>query len=167
MNSSIQQALAPLVGLPLHSIGRAANMVWLHFGEMREVSVRGGGTKTVGDWAIHIQCPWRISRSGRIVIAYHDFYYSPDGGDLEDWDKLGASQFDSAATSLRTEFEAVPPVVASVQTDDVGGFSIRFSQDYQLDVFPDTSFDSSEHWRIFQPRVDSGHFVFPPDETVA
>jgi hypothetical protein len=142
-------------------------MAWLHFGEMLESPAYGGGTKTVGDWAVHIQCPWRISQRGRIVIAYHDFYYSPAGDDLEDWDKFGSSQFDSAATLLCAEFQTSPAVVASVQPDDVGGFFIRFSQDYRLDVFPDTSFDSSEPWRIFQPRLDSEHFVFPPDETVA
>jgi len=77
--TAIHQALAPLVGLPFRCIGRATNLLWLHFGELHEVSDRRGGTKDVGDWAVHIQCPWRISRHGRILIAYHDYYYSPDG----------------------------------------------------------------------------------------
>jgi hypothetical protein len=50
---------------------------------------------------------------------------------------------------------------------NVGGFSVRFSLDYRLDVFPDSSLDSSEQWRIFQPKVDSRHFVFPSDEAVS
>lgn len=158
--TSIHQALAPLVGHPLHTIGRTANMVWLHFGEMREVPTRDDGTKRVGDWAVHVQCPWRISQRGRIVIAYHDFYYSPDGDDLENWDAIGSNQFDSAAVVLCAEFETVPPVVVSAHPEDVGGFSLHFSHDYRLDVFPDTSFDSSEHWRIFQPGVHGKHFVF-------
>ena len=158
--TTIHQALAPLVGHPLRTIGRAANMVWLHFGEMREVTTRDGGTKTVGDWAVHVQCPWRISKRGRIVIAYRDFYYSPVGDVLDDWDTAGASQFDSAAVSLRTEFETDPPVVTSVQPEDVVGFSIYFSHDYRLDVFPDCSSDLSEYWRIFQPGDSSKHFVF-------
>ena len=102
--TTIQEALTPVVGLPLRCIGRAANMLWLHFGEMRIVPAHGGGTKTVGDWAIHVQCPWRISQLGRIVIAYHDFYYSPDGDALDDWDTLGKSRFDSVAARLCTEF---------------------------------------------------------------
>jgi len=47
---TVQQALAPILGQPLRSIGRAANMVWLHFGELREIPTRDGGTKMVGDW---------------------------------------------------------------------------------------------------------------------
>jgi len=162
--TTIQEALTPVVGLPLRCIGRAANMLWLHFGEMRIVPAHGGGTKTVGDWAIHVQCPWRISQLGRIVIAYHDFYYSPDGDALDDWDTLGKSRFDSVAARLCTEFETTSPVVASADPDDVGGFSVRFSRDYRLDVFPADSDDSSEHWRVFQPGATSKHFVFREHE---
>jgi hypothetical protein len=127
---------------------------------MREVAVRSGGTKMVGDSAIHVQCPWRISRLGRIVIAYHDFYYNPGGKALDDWDSMGKSRFDSVAALLCTEFETTPSLVASGDVDDVGGFSLLFSRDYRLDVFPDDSLDSSEHWRIFKPGDRSRHFVF-------
>ena len=162
--TTIQEALEPVVGLPLRCIGRAANMLWLHFGEMREVKVRSGGRKSVGDWAIHVQCPWRISRLGRIVIAYHDFYKSPDGDALDDLDTSGRSRFDSMAARLCTEFETTSPVVGSVAPDDVGGFSVRFSRNYRLDVFPAASDDSSEHWRVFQTGATSKHFVFRKHE---
>jgi hypothetical protein len=77
--TAIQQALTPLVGLALRCAGRATNMLWVHFGEMHEVAAYRGGTKTVGDWAIHVQCAWRLCRRGRIEIAYRDYCYSPDG----------------------------------------------------------------------------------------
>ena len=163
---TIQQALTPVVGLPLRCIGRAANMLWLHFGEMRAVPAHGEGTKTVGQWAIHVQCPWRICRLGRIVVAYHDYYYSPEGDALEDWDSPGKSRFDSMALGLCSEFETRPPEVASVQPDDVGGFSLHFVTDYRLDVFPADSDDSSEHWRVFQPGDTSKHYVFREHEDV-
>jgi hypothetical protein len=164
--TTIQQALTPVVGLPLRCIGRAANLLWLHFGEMRTVPARGGGTKTFGQWAIHVQCPWRICQLGRIVVAYHDYYYSPEGDALDDWDSPGKSRFDSLAAGLCAEFEARPPVVASVAPDDVGGFSLLFVADYRLDVFPDDSDDSSERWRVFQPGDTSKHFVFREHEDV-
>ena len=147
----IQQALTPVVGLPLWSIGRAADLLWLHFGEIHTVPVWRGGTKTVGDWAIHIQCAWRICRRGHIVVAWQDYYYSPEGGDLnDDWDSPGKSRFDSLAAELCTEIETSPPVVASVQPDDVGGFTVHLTTDFRLDVFPANSDESVEHWRIFQ-----------------
>lgn len=162
--TAINQALAPLLGLPFRRIGRATNLLWLHFGEMHEVSDRRAGTKVVGDWALHIQCPWRISRQGRILIAYHDYYWGPDGKPVEDWDVVGKTRFDLAASKLCAEFTATPPAVVSVQPDDVGGFCVHFSGDYRLDVFPADSDQSSEHWRIFQPGVDRRHFVFHKTE---
>jgi len=163
--TAIHQALAPLVGLPFRCIGRATNLLWLQFGELHEVSDRRGGTKVVGDWAVHVQCPWRFVQHGKILAGYHDFYYTPDGDTPEDWDVVGKTRFDIAASTICTEFAKTPPVVASVQVDDVGGFSVHLSGEFRLDVFPDESDDTSEHWRIFQPRVDSKHFVF--HETVA
>jgi hypothetical protein len=162
MSITVQDALTPLVGIPMRSIGRAANLLWLHFGRMRDVPAQDGAMKSVGEWAVHIQCPWRICRSGQIVVAYHDYYYKPDGNPLnDDWDSHGKSRFDFVARGLITEFETTPPTVASVTPDDVGGFSLRFSGEYRLDVFPDDSQGSSEHWRIFQPVQGSRHLVFP------
>jgi hypothetical protein len=166
--TTIQQALAPIVGLPLRCIGRAANLLWLHFGEMRSAGTRGGGTKTVGEWAIHVQCPWRICRHGHIVVACQDYYCSPGGEALDDdWDSPGKSRFDSLATILCTEFETRPPVVSSVNVDEVGGFSLNFNAGYRLDVFPADSNDSSEDWRVFQPGSGNKHFVYREQGTDA
>jgi len=153
-------ALAPLEGLPLRSLGRAANLLWLHFGTLREVPTRSGGTKTVGDWALHIQCPWRLARQGEIVVASSDFYYNFAGDPLDDWDKSGKSRFDHAAAALSAEFEVNGPAVLSVTPDSFGGFTLWFAYYYHLDVFPNSSYPSTEHWRIFQPGKLESHFVF-------
>jgi hypothetical protein len=47
--------LQPLVGLELSIARRAADMRVFHFGRIRKVE-KG----TVGDYALHIQCPWRL-----------------------------------------------------------------------------------------------------------
>jgi hypothetical protein len=162
---AIQQALTPLVGLPLRSVGRTAILLWLDFGEMHEVAGHAGGTKTVGDWAIQVQCSWRLCRRGRIEVAYRDYYFSPEGDALDDWVTPGKSRFDHIAQVLSSKFETSPPVVRSFTTDDVGGFSLALSGDYRLDVFPDdsNSDDYSEHWhwRLFAPGSDKEHFVVP------
>jgi hypothetical protein len=166
-NTNIRKALAPVVGLPLWCIGRAANLLWLHFGELRTVPAHGGGTKSVGQWAIHVQCPWRICRHGRIVVAQQDFYYSPEGDALDDWDFPGKNRFDSVAATLCAEFKSSLPLVASVAPDDIGGFSLHAANDYRLDVFPANSDVACEHWRIFQPGDTRTHFVFrEPDDAV-
>ncbi len=155
---TIEQALTPLVGLPLRTIGRAADLLWLHFGEMHEVAARGGGVRTVGEWAIHVQCAWRLCQQGRIRVACQDYYCSPEGEVLKDWDVIGKSLFDQQASSLRERFKMSPPKVTSYTVDDVGGFSMALSDDYRLDVFPDGS-NHSEHWRLFTPASHKNHFV--------
>jgi hypothetical protein len=40
-----------------------------HFGDLRKRD-----KSFVGRYALHIQCPWRIERAGRIVTGSVDFY---------------------------------------------------------------------------------------------
>lgn len=65
MNSNvIQQALAPLIGLPFRCIGRAADLLWVHLGEMRQLPDPKGGTRTVGERALHVQSMAHHSPAG-------------------------------------------------------------------------------------------------------
>lgn len=155
----IHQALTPLIRLPLRNISRSANLLCVHFGGPRVVSDRDS-TKTVPDWTLQVQCPWRISQSTHIVIAYRDFYYSDVP--LSNLAVMNKSRLNSVLETLSAEFETTPPVVESVETDDSGGFSVHLTSDYRLEVFPGESMESGKHWRIFQPGVPGGSFVFPP-----
>lgn len=161
----IQKTLAPLVGLPLRRIGRAADLLWVQFGEMRELPDRRGGTRTVGEWSLHVQCPWRITRPPTILVARGDCHYVAGSDEPYDWDAAGESRFDRCAAPLNREFESSPPTVEAVVTDAVGGFSLRLTGGYIFEVFPDDSTGSdTEHWRFFQPGRDESHFVFPEPE---
>jgi hypothetical protein len=50
-----------LRGLPLWSAGRAADMLWLSFGARRPAPTDRRPDREVGEWAVHLECPWRIS----------------------------------------------------------------------------------------------------------
>ena len=162
MNKLVHHALAPLIRLPLKTIGRSGSMLSVDFGDLHEISTREGGSKTVHEWTIQIQCPWRISQSGRIVVAYRDFYFSDVP--LKSVDVMNKSRFDSVLLHLCAEFDALGPVVTSVETDDTGGFTVNMSHGYGLEVFPGESMESGKHWRIYQPGILGKSFVFPPDE---
>ncbi len=150
MNDAItQKALAPLVGLPLRCFGRAADLLWVHFGEFREIPDRKGGTRTVGEWALHVQCPWRITQPPSILIAHGDCFHAADSDEPYDWDAVGESRFDRRALPLNQEFESSPPRVVSVAVDAVGGFTLQLDTGYFFDVSPDDS--TGEWWRIFRP----------------
>ena len=156
----IRQALAPLVRLPMRHIARSSSMLWLDFGEPREIS---GGTKIIYDWTIQIQCPWRISQGTRIVLAYRNFFYSD--APLTNVAVMNKSRSNSILDGLCAEFAVTPPVVASTDSEDNGAFSLRMTSDYCLDVFPAEGAESGKLWRIFEPGHDGRSFVFPPSET--
>jgi hypothetical protein len=162
VNKIIQNALAPLVGLPLCHLGRSSNMLLLQFGYLHEVSARDGSTKTVHDWTIQIQCPWRISQHSQIVIAYRDFYYSDVAKNNQA--VMNKSRYDAVLGSLCAEFEATPPRVISVDSDDTGAFSLHLSDEYRLEAIPAENTESGKHWRVFEPGVSGKSFVFPPSE---
>ena len=61
-------AIESLVGMPLSKIGRAADLLWLQFGTLREVATQYG-EKTIGDWAIHVQTSWRFVRDAQIILS--------------------------------------------------------------------------------------------------
>lgn len=165
-DTSIQNALAPLVGLPLRCIGRAADLLWVHFGDFREIPDRKGGPRTVGEWALHVQCPWRITRPPSIILARGDCHYTAENDEPYDWDAGGESRFDRLAAPLNRELESSAPRVVAVVVDAVGGFTLRLDGGFTFEVFPDDSTGSdTEHWRFFRPGVDENHFVFPDDET--
>jgi hypothetical protein len=159
----IYQALTPLLGLPLRNISRSANVLCLHFGDPRAVSERDGSAKAVHDWTIQVQCPWRISQSGRIVIAYRDFYYSDVP--LKNLDVISKSSSNAVLDTLSKEFDATPPRVNAIENDDTGAFSVHLSHDYRLEVFPGESTESGKHWRVFQPGIQGRSFVFPSTES--
>lgn len=158
-HKTANEALQPLIGLPLRCLGRAANMLWVQFGEMRESVSPLGRSRQTSEWALHVQCVWRLCGHGRIALGYRDFYYSPARVSLDDWSTLGKSQFDVIADSLNHAFSTTPPRVLSFASDDTGGFSLHLTDDFRLDVFPESSQDG-ECWRLFQLGTDLDHFVF-------
>jgi len=66
------------VGLPLWASGRGADMQWFAFGNQRQVVGHSGTSRAVGDYSLHVQCPWRIVRGDAIVVGSRDLYYPAD-----------------------------------------------------------------------------------------
>jgi hypothetical protein len=160
MREQIQRALDSLIGMPLWSSGRAADLEWFHFGQRRTVATRGG-TKEVGEYALHIQCAWRIRHGDEVIVGGRDLYYPPEESDHSvedfDWDVQGANRRDRRIAELfqngTRQF-----MVREVAVGGAGSFTIIFDDEYALDVVPDDSL-SDEHWRIFKPSVEGQHFV--------
>ncbi|MFP3668711.1 MULTISPECIES: hypothetical protein [Priestia] len=163
MREAIRSQIGKLIGLNLRYAGRASNLFWLGFGEMISVT-RRGKTEELAEYALDIQCSWRITKDNKILVGSRDFYSPRTGWNEEnddfDWDVQGNNRFDERIEPF-IENAKEHVTVERVEPDEVGGLKIFLSQGYLLEVFPDTSEDDeySEFWRFFNRRENSPHFV--------
>ena len=93
MKPQIEKATAVLVGKALWGCTRAADLASFAFGERREAPSSGGGARPVGEFALHVQCAWRITRGDQVLVGSRDLYYPASYGDENreippdfDWD---------------------------------------------------------------------------------
>ena len=56
--------VSELIGKAMWACGRAADMATFQFGGPRPVVDFYGRPREVGEYALHVQCPWRIVRDG-------------------------------------------------------------------------------------------------------
>jgi hypothetical protein len=160
--NAVEKVLRPLIGAPLWAAHRAADMATFQFGERHPATNLLGRACEVGDFALHVQCAWRIVRQNRILVASDDLYfpsnYDRDPGVPEDfdWDRdpnlrdaLLADLFHDGHAALHT---------SEVEAGPAGRVTLHFTGDAQLDVLPNMSL-RREHWRLLRPKSDSEHFV--------
>jgi hypothetical protein len=164
--TEIENMLDKLIGYPINEIGRAADLLWIHFGKMELMPVRvlkkkQVVSKKVGDWAIHIQCPWRLIHRGTIILSWRDMHYNPDGKTSYDWNKGGENRFDFLVQKINDEIGLEKMKVTSIIVGEVGSFSLLIGNEYTVDVFPDeiNTDEYSEYWRLFQPKLEKDHFI--------
>lgn len=120
------------------------------------LGARGG---LIGDFALHVQCPWRIERPDGIVTGRLDLWepVTDNAPFDEDWDcEKGPNLRDALVKQWLAQHESVL-VVTSVEADEFGGAAISFNQGFLLRLFPAGT--RGEDWRLFRPKTDAPHFV--------
>ena len=163
LKRKIEKVLRVLVGIPFWSIGRAGDLVWIQFGQRRRVWTRSGGWKLVGDFAIHLQCAWRIRNSSSLIVASGDVYFPPfekKPSRAWRWD-VGPNRFDNRVKRFLRERPRAIARVVRVYADDVGGLRVEMTKGMVLEVFPSDTLDGkgAEYWRFFRPSQNLPHFV--------
>jgi hypothetical protein len=158
----IERALAPLVGAPWVVSRRAADMQVFQFGRVMTVHDRRGAEREVGEYALHVQCAWRILGPKGIFVGSRDVYTPASSykGNLDqhEWDRPGANRRDELVAELLQEHAISPLVVERIRGSGVGDLRIVFSDGYRLEVFPDSSNDA-EQWRFFPTSGGREHLV--------
>ena len=157
----VERATAVLVGMPLSSAHLAADVLSLQFGELRETRSKlpnRTDTWLVGEYALHVQCPWRLTRHDEIVTGYFDRLYPPGDplDEREGWEPNGPGSW--GHERLREWTAKLPLSVVSLAADAFAGMRIVLAGDYVLEMFPIDSVQT-EQWRLFRPGTDESHFV--------
>ena len=160
MKAELEEAVVALVGLPLWSSGRAGDLQWFAFGDRRTVTTSNGKAKEVGEFALHVQCPWRIVRDDRVVVGSSDLYYPADEAaevpEDFDWDGVVTRRDRRVAALFENETGAF--AVQRIDVGDAGALRIAFDKGYALELFPHDSV-TDEDWRLFRPYLDDPHLV--------
>jgi hypothetical protein len=78
--TEILKHLKPLIGLKLSIARRAASLSNFQFGPVRAVD---GGT--LGEYALHVDCPWRIERPHGIMTGWLDLWEPAEETPDFDW----------------------------------------------------------------------------------
>lgn len=164
LRAEIERALAPLVGLPLWSAERAADVVGFHFGARRRVETTDGDAREAGEWALHVACPWRLRDDERILVGSGDLFTPADPEEEPEtfaWEEPGASWLDVRLGELWDAERATTPVVETVAADALGGVHLTLER-WVLELFPSatpTGHVSTEFWRLLRPGEAEPHFV--------
>lgn len=163
MERDLSEILNELDGLILHPVGSVADMLWVHFGAPKLVPDHYGELREVGEWALHLQCPWRFIQNHRVILASSDFYYAETGEPL-DTNSGSQSVFQKNAERLNLWIESNKVRVSSVTYSEAGAFDLIFTDDLKLTVMPSQSENiTNESWLLFKPYVDEPHIVFPAE----
>ena len=147
-----------LQGVKLNAIGRAAAMCWISFGDLIEIESRSGLRK-VGQYALDVDCPWRIRCNSKILLASSDMFEpasTHQSDETFEWDILGNNLFDERAAMLCSKEPII--TVRSIELSPTYDLKITFSNNYILEVFVCGSTDT-EQWRLFEPGKSGGDLI--------
>ena len=163
LRASAMEALGVLSGMSLWVSNRAVDMEMFQFGQRHEGTDKRGQPTRWGDYALHVQCPWRIVDPDHIIVGYQDVYRSLTGVHLEglEWDVQGGNLRDRRLTELFDRSGMGPLVVEAVEVDAAGTIHMALGRGIALEVFPDASAANGEEeqWRFFMVDSESDHFV--------
>jgi hypothetical protein len=157
MRDELDTAIDSLIGLLVLSTGRAADMQWFQFGEAVTRTNRAGQTRTVGQYALHVQCAWRIMRGATVVVGSDDIGYDARGtATAAVADSNQRSTWRDARVAKLVSHEALR--VTTVDISDVAFARFELNHTYALQLLPMTSI-VGERWRLLRNIEPTKHWI--------
>ena len=160
MKNEIESYLISLIGQPLIGASRAASMQMFGFGNW--VDTVDGEIRKVSEYALHLQCAWRITSKDKIFVGQNDMFYPSGNYETEpknwNWDVTGNNRCDEKTDELIDQHVDCPLIVEKITADEFGSLNLQFSENFRLEIFSDNSLPE-EFWRFFKPTNEENHFV--------
>jgi hypothetical protein len=171
---AIEKALQPLLGLPLRETHRIVDMQVFGFGDLvpnsgedrrRAAAIAARPRRAeVPEFALHVQCRWRIVRNGSILVGAADIFWPGAESEVayQEFDNDGArSRRDELVDSFMAHGQD-SHVVRKIEGASTGDARIQFVDGYALELWPDHRSGAEadgpdEYWRFFRDR--DRHFV--------
>lgn len=147
--------MAPLIGKRIVKIGRAADMLWMHFGVLKSYIDYKGREIEKGQFAIHVQCPWRILYESDVILGKADMELYGEIEAASAHAVTGLSQFDELKDNVLEEYLSAPVELISIS--QTGTLVIQLTNGCTFETFPD-SVCHQEFWRFINSE-DGRHTV--------
>lgn len=148
-------------GEKIRYIGRAASLCWIGFGKDVQVDLKNEKKRTLAEFALHIQCSFRVCKNRKIKFTNLDMYEPSEeleNYDNFNWDVPGNNLFDINAQKLTKIFEenfvTVEHVILTPQND----LTIKLSGGWEIEIFNNGCYEG-EIWRFFKPGSEDAHIV--------
>jgi hypothetical protein len=150
-----------LTGTLLWKCTRAADLAAFHFGDPQPATTFTGRHVTVGQYALHVQCPWRIATEEQIVVGSRDLYHPLESA-VPRPEELGSFDYEKSLNRrdavLGALFATRAYRVERVDALAPLGLWIHLAENLSLQVFPDLS-TPEEQWRFFSSSEETLHWV--------
>ena len=159
-SSASEAAISKITNLEWTGLGRAADLVWLTFGSAVKWRNYKGELVDRSQYALHLQCPFRISLQGTAKLGSSDVSLSADDQVADSSSLLPkkATAFDVKAAAITSDIGLSK--VASAAVSGLGDIYIGFENGLVLETLAVAS-DDSESWRIISFEEPRFEFVFP------
>lgn len=163
LKEQVRFALRPLLSTRLINIGRTHTIEWIIFSPEKFTVNEDTKEHPNIEYALHIQCTWRIRGEEGILVASDDLYFPVDDTsyhnlDEFDWTLQGSNRLDEITSQFLQRITNDIITVLSVEADNIGGLCIELSDGYSIDIFPANSLNG-EFWRFFNRFSNEEHFV--------
>lgn len=169
----VDRVLRQLVGLKLSLTRRAADMRIFQFGQ-----ITVDGPRSWAEWALHIQCPWRIESEEGLVTGSGELWHPGGGSGVSEPEETWNYDTDGNLQDMKIAGLFGSPVgksgyalnvtndltVQSASGDRCGGISMVLSGGYRLSIFPTDGSSGQEAWRCLGFGADEATFVLIPSD---